>query len=175
MKVLRLLPLTAALGAALTAPAHAQGLLELYESARAYDAPWQSAKAQYEQLFRAASQGGCGHANLPRGQPLAVRRNNPEGGGLRDRARPSAPKPVTDANLATTKQASASSKWQAQLPARPRTCHTREQGYCGRAGRQAPGLVAGQKAASPAAGAAKRTRGRQSTSDSREDQDRYDW
>ena len=55
MKVLRLLPLTAALGAAVCAPANAEGLLELYESARAYDAAWQSAKAQYDaNLFRAA-------------------------------------------------------------------------------------------------------------------------
>ena len=55
MKVLRLLPLTAVLGAALAAPAHAQDLLELYQSARAYDAAWQSAKAQYDaNLFRAA-------------------------------------------------------------------------------------------------------------------------
>ena len=42
MNVLRLLPLMAVIGAALAGPAHAQGLLELYESARAYDgAAWQ--------------------------------------------------------------------------------------------------------------------------------------
>jgi outer membrane protein len=51
---LRLLPLSAALVAAFAAPARAQSLLELYESARAYDATWQSAKAQYDaNLYRA--------------------------------------------------------------------------------------------------------------------------
>ena len=67
MNGLRLLPLTAALGAALAVPAHAQGLLELYESARAYDAAWQSAKAQYDaNLFRAeqAKAGVLPTANL---------------------------------------------------------------------------------------------------------------
>jgi outer membrane protein len=54
MKSLRLLPLSVALGAAFAVPAHAQSLLDLYESARAYDATWQSAKAQYDaNLFRA--------------------------------------------------------------------------------------------------------------------------
>jgi outer membrane protein len=54
MKSLRLLPLSLALGAAFALPAQAQSLLELYESARAYDASWQSAKAQYDaNLFRA--------------------------------------------------------------------------------------------------------------------------
>src|SRR6185369_5734236 len=51
---LRFLPLTAALAAAFAVPARAQSLLDLYESARAYDATWQSAKAQYDaNLFRA--------------------------------------------------------------------------------------------------------------------------
>src|SRR3954462_12363203 len=51
----RLLPLPAILAAALAATgAHAQSLLELYDSARSYDATWQSAKAQYDaNLFRA--------------------------------------------------------------------------------------------------------------------------
>jgi outer membrane protein len=51
----RLLALPALLAAAaLATPAHAQSLLDLYESARAYDAAWQSAKAQYDaNLFRA--------------------------------------------------------------------------------------------------------------------------
>jgi outer membrane protein len=54
MKLLRLLPLSVALGAAFAGPVRAQGLLELYESARAYDATWQSAKAQYDaNLFKA--------------------------------------------------------------------------------------------------------------------------
>ncbi len=54
MTSLRLLPLAFALAVAGIAPARAQSLLELYESARGYDAAWQSAKAQYDaNLFRA--------------------------------------------------------------------------------------------------------------------------
>lgn len=54
MKMLRLLPLVAALALAHAGPARAESLLELYEAARAYDATWQSAKAQYDaNLFRA--------------------------------------------------------------------------------------------------------------------------
>lgn len=54
MKKLRRLPLAAALGLALAGPAGAESLLEMYEAARAYDATWQSAKAQYDaNLFRA--------------------------------------------------------------------------------------------------------------------------
>jgi outer membrane protein len=53
-KALRLLPLPALLAAALATPAQAQSLLDLYESARSYDAAWQSAKAQYDaSLYRA--------------------------------------------------------------------------------------------------------------------------
>jgi outer membrane protein len=52
MVLSRVLPLAAALFAAF--PASAQSLLELYESARAHDAAWQSAKALYEaNLYRA--------------------------------------------------------------------------------------------------------------------------
>lgn len=51
---LRLLSLPLLLAGAFAAPAQAQNLLELYESARAYDAAWQSAKAQYDaNLYRA--------------------------------------------------------------------------------------------------------------------------
>jgi outer membrane protein len=48
MKNFRLLPLSLSLLAALTLPVHAQSLLELYESARSFDAAYQSAKAQYD-------------------------------------------------------------------------------------------------------------------------------
>jgi outer membrane protein len=48
MKVFRKLPLSAALALALGVPAQAQSLVELFESARAYDATYQAAKAQYE-------------------------------------------------------------------------------------------------------------------------------
>jgi outer membrane protein len=65
-----LLPLSLALAAALAAPARAESLLQLYESARAYDAAWQSAKAQYDaNLFRAeqAKAGILPNANLGAG------------------------------------------------------------------------------------------------------------
>jgi outer membrane protein len=66
----RLVPLAAALGVAFAAPVRAENLLELYESARAYDATWQSAKAQYDaNLFRAeqAKAGILPTANLGAG------------------------------------------------------------------------------------------------------------
>ena len=82
MKVLRLLPLTAALGAALCSAAHAENLLDLYQSARAYDAAWQSAKAQYDaNLFRAeqAKAGVLPTANLAAGATRShLGINNPE-------------------------------------------------------------------------------------------------
>lgn len=54
MMKLRRLPLAVAIGLALAGPASAESLLEMYEAARAYDATWQSAKAQYDaNLFRA--------------------------------------------------------------------------------------------------------------------------
>lgn len=58
MKGLRLLPLAAAL--ALAATARAEGLLQLYEAARAYDATWQSARAQYDATIAHADQAKAG-------------------------------------------------------------------------------------------------------------------
>src|SRR5688572_14761169 len=67
----RLVPLSAAVCVAFAAPAaRAESLLELYESARVYDATWQSAKAQYDaNLFRAeqAKAGILPSANLGAG------------------------------------------------------------------------------------------------------------
>ena len=81
MNALRLLPLTAALAAASAGPAHATGLLELYESARAYDAAWQSAKAQYDaNLFR-AEQAKAGGSSQSEGEVRGVLRL---GGSRRD-------------------------------------------------------------------------------------------
>jgi len=60
MTSLRLLPLSLALGAAFAAPAQAQSLLELYESARTYDASYQSAKAQYDANLARAQQAKAG-------------------------------------------------------------------------------------------------------------------
>ncbi|TFZ00161.1 TolC family outer membrane protein [Ramlibacter humi] len=57
----RRLPLVAALAAAMAAgPAGAQSLQELYESARAYDAAWQSARSQYDANLARAEQARAG-------------------------------------------------------------------------------------------------------------------
>ena len=48
MNTFRLLPLSLAIVGALALPAQAQSLVELYESARDYDASYQSAKSQYD-------------------------------------------------------------------------------------------------------------------------------
>ncbi|MGN8002283.1 TolC family outer membrane protein [Acidovorax sp. 22279] len=55
---LSILPL--ALGAALCAPAQAQSLLQLVESARTYDTAWQSARAQLDAAARKADQARAG-------------------------------------------------------------------------------------------------------------------
>ncbi|MBX9832310.1 MAG: TolC family protein, partial [Burkholderiaceae bacterium] len=52
--------LTLALGAALSAPAQAQSLAELVESARKYDTTWQSARAQLDAAARRADQARAG-------------------------------------------------------------------------------------------------------------------
>ena len=52
--------LSLALGAALCAPAQAQSLLELVESARSYDTTWQSARAQLDAAARRADQARAG-------------------------------------------------------------------------------------------------------------------
>ncbi|HSV78229.1 MAG TPA: TolC family outer membrane protein [Ramlibacter sp.] len=60
MTIKRLLPLSAALALALAGPARAEGLLELYEAARAWDATWQSAKSQYDASVARAEQARAG-------------------------------------------------------------------------------------------------------------------
>ena len=75
----RALPLAAALAAGFAAPVQAESLLTLYESARAYDAAWQSAKAQYDaNLFRAeqAKAGILPSANLGAGITRSAFENN---------------------------------------------------------------------------------------------------
>ncbi|MFN7856863.1 MAG: channel protein TolC, partial [Acidovorax sp.] len=52
--------LSLALGAALSAPAQAQSLLEMVESARTYDTAWQSARAQLDAAARRADQARAG-------------------------------------------------------------------------------------------------------------------
>lgn len=60
MKLARLAPLSAALLLAWGAPARAESLLELYEMAKAYDATWQGARAQYEANLARAEQARAG-------------------------------------------------------------------------------------------------------------------
>ncbi len=60
MKVSRLLPLSIALGLAFASSAQAENLLQLYESARAFDATWQSAKSQYDANLARAAQAKAG-------------------------------------------------------------------------------------------------------------------
>jgi outer membrane protein len=64
MNVLRLLPLTSAIGLGIgfaCAPAaQAENLLELYQSARAFDATWQSARSQYDANLARAAQSKAG-------------------------------------------------------------------------------------------------------------------
>jgi outer membrane protein len=56
MNTFRLLPLFVAVSAALALPARAQSLVELYESARGFDAAYQSAKAQFDATIAKAQQ-----------------------------------------------------------------------------------------------------------------------
>src|SRR6218665_1293886 len=61
-----------ALGAALCAPAGAQSLLELLESARRYHTAWQSAQAQFDAAARRAAQ--ARPRPLPTAAPTGGRR-----------------------------------------------------------------------------------------------------
>jgi outer membrane protein len=60
MKSFRLLPVALALYSACTMPVYAQSLVDLYESARAYDATFQSARSQYESIVARAEQSRAG-------------------------------------------------------------------------------------------------------------------
>jgi outer membrane protein len=53
---LRILPLTLALTAALTGAAQAQSLVQLYESAKGYDATFKAAQSQYQANLAKAEQ-----------------------------------------------------------------------------------------------------------------------
>ncbi len=70
MNLLRMLPLSMAIGAALAGTAQAQSLVALYDAARAYDAAYQSARAQYDANLARAAQAKAGilpSANLSAG------------------------------------------------------------------------------------------------------------
>lgn len=89
MKTFRLLPLLVAIGATLALPVRAQSLVDLYESARVFDAPYLSAKSQYDATMAKASQAQA--AILPTvGLSLGESRSNqeviPEVGASSERA-----------------------------------------------------------------------------------------
>ncbi|MDO9198148.1 TolC family outer membrane protein [Rhodoferax sp.] len=88
MNNFRLLPLFVAVSAALALPVGAQSLVDLYESARVFDASYQSAKSQYDATMARADQAKA--AVLPTaGLTLGVSRTNqeviPETGASSDR------------------------------------------------------------------------------------------
>ena len=60
MNAFRLLPLSVALGAALALPVQAQSLVALYESARAFDASYQSVKSLYDATLAKSEQARAG-------------------------------------------------------------------------------------------------------------------
>ena len=82
MKTFRLLPLIAAVSAALAVPAHAQSLVNLYESARGFDASYQSAKSQFDATLAKADQAKAAilpTANLAVGASRSKQEVTPEG------------------------------------------------------------------------------------------------
>ncbi|MEN9398826.1 MAG: hypothetical protein RLZ81_3356, partial [Pseudomonadota bacterium] len=60
MKMFRTLPLVTALSLALSLPASAQSLVDLYGAARSFDATYQSAKSQFEAAQAKAAQARAG-------------------------------------------------------------------------------------------------------------------
>jgi len=60
MKTLQLLPLTVAISAVLASPVHAQSLLELFQSARTFDAGYQAARAQAQATLAKGEQARAG-------------------------------------------------------------------------------------------------------------------
>ncbi len=85
MKTFRLLPLFIAVGATLALPVRAQSLVDLYASARGFDASYQSAKSQYDATIARADQAkaailpsanlaaGLSRTNLENGSPVTDR------------------------------------------------------------------------------------------------------
>ena len=89
MKNFRLLPLFAALGAALALPVKAQSLVDLYESARGFDATYQSAKSTYDATLARGAQAKAAVlpiANLALNASRSSQETIPEGGATTDRS-----------------------------------------------------------------------------------------
>ncbi|MES2878708.1 MAG: TolC family outer membrane protein [Pseudomonadota bacterium] len=83
MKMFRLLPLFVAVSATLALPVGAQSLVDLYESARGFDASYQSAKSQYEATLARADQAKAAilpTANLALNASRSNQNYTPEGG-----------------------------------------------------------------------------------------------
>jgi outer membrane protein len=77
MKTFRLLPLIVVIGASLALPVRSQSLVDLYQSARGFDAPYQSAKSLYDATLARADQAKA--AILPvAGLALGVSRSKEE-------------------------------------------------------------------------------------------------
>ena len=82
MNKTRLIPLIAAIGAALALPAGAQSLVDLYESARSFDASYQSAKSQYDASLAKADQAKAAilpTSNLSLGMSRSTQEYIPDG------------------------------------------------------------------------------------------------
>ena len=83
MNKTRLIPLIAVIGAALALPAGAQSLVDLYESARSFDASYQSAKSQYDASLAKADQAKAAilpTSNLSLGMSRSTQAYIPDGG-----------------------------------------------------------------------------------------------
>src|SRR5450830_1158146 len=82
MKLFRLLPLFVAVSSTLALPVQAQSLVDLYESARGFDATYQSAKSQYDATLAKAAQAKAAilpTANLGVNASRSNQDNTPEG------------------------------------------------------------------------------------------------
>ena len=87
MNTLRLLPLFVAVSAALALPVGAQSLVDLYDSARGFDASYQSAKSQYDATLAKAEQAKAAilpTANLALNASRSTQDTTPEGGVKKD-------------------------------------------------------------------------------------------
>jgi outer membrane protein len=89
MTTFRLLPLSIAVSAALALPVQAQSLVNLYESARGFDATYQSAKSQYDATLAKADQARAAvlpSANLSLGASRSSQEIIPDAGPGSDRS-----------------------------------------------------------------------------------------
>ena len=87
MKTFRLLPLIFALGTTLTMPLQAQSLVDLYQSARGFDASYQSSKSLYDATLARADQAKAAIlpvAGLAVGVSRSTEQYNPSAGNQTD-------------------------------------------------------------------------------------------